>query len=185
MSEVALQSFLDFGTDNEFGFFWKKKDQGTNFPNKEYKSLFQPYSGNSPENQNHLDRTESYSESTQILSELLRKQELKNQFFEELKLNPTYFNWDHEKLVSIFLQITDFIIKINYEKISIECTPDSSVFFNILFMDNIKIHIEYYIEEDLNSSFKMFFNVFKEKKSMKTGYGVINNIINELTEYCK
>lgn len=113
------------------------------------------------------------------------KQEFLHTLLEsELLTCSSYLSLPEEQVKDIFNSITADILNINYEKISIEFTQDNSFFFNIFLDNQAKAHLEYYLETENDVSKEVFFNIFKNRKSLKTGYGSIDEVIKEINYYC-
>jgi hypothetical protein len=101
-------------------------------------------------------------------------------FNKELENNISYIIIDKMQAIAIFSKIIHYIIDIPYKNISLEFTPDSSIFFNILLNDKLKTHVEFYLTEENENYNYAFFNLFIQKESILNGYGKLIDIVQEL-----
>ena len=127
--------------------------------------------------------TEAGQETKSIVDKKYKTYDLRIQYEQEIEENASYFSIAKKTLNNYFIQIEDLITLLNYEKISFEFTPDSSFFFNIIMNKKIKAHIEIYLEDLASFEKNAFFNIFEDRKSIKTGYGKIIDIVREINYF--
>jgi hypothetical protein len=127
--------------------------------------------------------TEAIQEPKSVINKKYKAADLQQQYKKEIERNKSYFTLDAAILKNYFTKIQDTITNINYEKISLEFTPDSSFFFNILINTKIKAHIEIYLEDTSDIMKEAFFNIFENRRSIKSGFGKIIDIVREINFY--
>lgn len=142
---------------------------------------------NSIEHLKYLYTLNDAEQSMKYMNELIQRANkintLKNLFKRELEKNKQLISESHIDIKIFFQTIANYIMDIDYEKISLELTHDNSIFFNILIKRNTKSHIEVYINENINNIEDNFFSLFQNKRCIMSGYGRLENIVKELNEY--
>ncbi|MDA3940913.1 MAG: hypothetical protein PF693_16640 [Spirochaetia bacterium] len=89
--------------------------------------------------------TEARQESSTIVNRKYKVENLFEQFDKEIGSNYSYFqSIKEERIKTSFKNIVQYIENINYKEISLEFTSEPSFFFNILFENEWKSHIEVY-----------------------------------------
>jgi len=130
----------------------------------------------------YIDELIYEQEIETLLLKREKKQILNSLFTKELEINKSYIKIEETKIKTIFFKIMNYIVDISYKNIALEFTPDSSIFFNILFNDIFQAHIEFYLTETNENYNNAFFNLFEKKESILSGYGKLVDIIKELNE---
>ncbi len=74
------------------------------------------------------------------------------------------------------------IARMNYEKASLEFTPDNSVFFKIIFPNQKKANIEIYFNPMGGEQKEAFFHWYEDKQCVGNGVGSLSSVINEVSE---
>lgn len=156
------------GNDFDFGYNRDKIRERINY----FKKLY------------NLIKPEIDNEQIKVLIENTDKKKVLNRIFEsEIEKNKKIISGSHIDIRQFFQTVANYIIDINYKNISFELTQDNSIFFNILLNNELKSHIEIYINENINNVKDILFSLYKEKKCIMSGYGKLENIVKELNEY--
>lgn len=127
--------------------------------------------------------TDAQQEPAELAEKLNKTKKLNEQFDVEYEMNSSYFSDSKNIIKRYFEKVANYIVDLNYEKVSVEFTPDKSFFFNIYIRKECKVHIEYYLHQKKLNPENAFFNVFINKKSILNGYGRLENIISEINNF--
>lgn len=103
----------------------------------------------------------------------IRIQEL---FQKEIAQNRKYIKFEiNESIRKINLAIGE-ISTLPFDDISVELTPDSTIFFNLRYLSS-KIHLELYLDPGIKSSENTFLSIYRKKECRVLWSGNIQKMV--------
>ncbi|HYG04345.1 MAG TPA: hypothetical protein VD927_17985 [Chryseosolibacter sp.] len=103
---------------------------------------------------------------------------LNEKFLKEKRRYLHYLQGIPEDLVNkIFGMLSRRLVRVNYTDIAVEFTADKSLFFELRFADNVKLHFKVILESDVTA----FFALYKGTICLNNGIGPLHEIVSHLT----
>jgi hypothetical protein len=87
---------------------------------------------------------------------------------------------DPDGLSRLLLPILHKIGALAYEEAALELVGTKSVFFTLIFKGQITVHLEMHTTPTTEIGRNCFYSLYKEKKCMSTGHGLIDAIVSEI-----